>query len=78
MKESKIRTLQYDLERGLSRTLLKNHDTQAWLIQHVAATINWHRAGMDGRTPFQRRTGKSCRPMVAGNDASDRHTESLA
>ena len=38
-ERAQIRTLRYDMERGLSRTVLENHDTLAWLVQHVAATI---------------------------------------
>ena len=63
--KAKIRTLQYEMEGGLSRTVPENHDTPTWLLQHAAATINWHRTGVDGRTPFQRRTGKSFRRVVA-------------
>ena len=35
-----IRTFQYDLERGLNRTVLENQATLAWLVQHAEATIN--------------------------------------
>ena len=63
--KAKIRTLLYELERGLSRTAPENQDTLAWLVQHAAAPINWHRIGVDGRTPIQRRTGKNIRRVVA-------------
>ena len=63
--KAKIRILRYELESCLSRAMPESHDTVAWLVQHAAATINWHRTGVDGRTPFQRRTGKSFRRVVA-------------
>ena len=62
-----IRTLRHGLERGLNRTALENHDTLTWLVQHATATINWHRTGVDGRIPFQRRTSKGFRREVAPN-----------
>ena len=45
---SRFRTLRYELERGLSRTVPENHDTLAWLVQRAAATVNLHRTGVDG------------------------------
>ena len=43
----------------------ENHVTLAWLVQHAASTIDWHRTGVDERTPLRRRTGKSFRRVVA-------------
>ena len=63
--EVQVSDFQYELERGLCRTLLENHDTLSWLVPHAAATINWHRTGVGGRTPFQRRTGNSFWRVVA-------------
>ena len=82
VKEAKanIRTFRYELKRGLGREVPENHDTLAWLVQHAAATINCHRIGVDGRTPFHRRTHKNFRRvtpvgqtvvwMATGKDAS--------
>ena len=57
--------------------VLENHDTLAWHVQHAAATINWHRTGVDGRTPSQRRTGKSLRRVVALFGAENRWREGI-
>ena len=67
MKEvnAKIRTLEYELEKGLTRTVAENHDTLLWLVQHAAATVIKHRTGVDGRTPFHRRRSKSFQRVVA-------------
>ena len=55
---AKIVTPQHEVESGLSRTVRENHDTAAWLVQHAAATIDWHRSAVDARTLFERRTGR--------------------
>ena len=55
--QGKIRTLSCELDIGQSRTVPENDETLAWLVQHEAGTINWHRTLVDGRTPFHRRTG---------------------
>ena len=58
--KAKFRTLQYEVERGLSHTVPENHDTLAW------ATVNWHLAGVDGRhTVPKQNGGKSFRRVVA-------------
>ena len=45
--KAKVRTLRFERERGRSRTVRENHDRLAWLVQHAAATNNWHRIGED-------------------------------
>ena len=54
--QAKLRTLRFELEGFLGRTVLEHQHTLAWLVDavHAAATINWHHTGVDGRTPFQR------------------------
>ena len=41
------------------------HDVLAWIVLRAARAINWHRAGADGKTAIQRRTGKVFRRAAA-------------
>ena len=63
--KAKIRTLRQALEEGIGRVVPETHDILAWLVTHAAHTINWYRVGTDGKTPFQRRTGKGFKRVVA-------------
>ena len=56
--KAKIITLRHFAEEGLGRKIPETHDGLAWLVQHAAATVNWHRTGVDGKTAFERRTGR--------------------
>ena len=42
---------------GLGRRIPETHDSLAWLVTHAAATINWFRPGLDGKTPYELRVG---------------------
>ena len=68
---AKIRTLEYELEKGLTHTVADNHDTLAWLVQHEAATVIKRRTGVDGRTPFHRRRDKSFQRVVASHERQE-------
>ena len=51
--KAKIRTLQHELERALSRTVSENHDTLAWLLQHATSKNQWapHWRGLTNTIP---------------------------
>ena len=50
---------------GLGRRIPETHDSLAWLVTHAAATINWFRPGLDGKTPYELRMGRKFRRPVA-------------
>ena len=51
--KAKIRTLRHSTEDANPET----PDSLAWLVTHAAATINWFRPGLDGKTPYELRVG---------------------
>ena len=53
------------VEGGLGRRIPETHDSLAWLVTHAAATINWFRPGLDGKTPYELRVGRKFRRPVA-------------
>ena len=61
----KIRTLKHSTEMGLGRRIPETHDSLAWVVTHAAATINWFRPGLDGKTPYELRVGRKFRRPVA-------------
>ena len=63
--KAKIRTLRHSTEMGLGRRIPETHDSLAWLVTHAAATINWFRPGLDGKTPYELRVGRKFRRPVA-------------
>ena len=63
--KAKIRTLRHSTEMGLRRQIPETHDSWAWLVSHAAATINWFRPGLDGKTPYELRVGRKFRRPVA-------------
>ena len=63
--KAKIRTLRHSTEMGLGRRIPETHDSLAWLVSHAAATINWFRPGLDGKTPYELRVGRKFRRPVA-------------
>ena len=50
---------------GLGRRIPESHDSLAWLVTHAAATINWFRPGLDGKTPYELRVGRKFQRPVA-------------
>ena len=54
--------LRRSTEMGLGRRILETHH---WLVTHAAATINWFRPGLDGKTPCELRLGRKFRRPVA-------------
>ena len=63
--KAKIRTIRHATEAGIGRSIPEDHDVLAWLVQHAAATINWFRPGVDGKTPFELRMGRRMRRAIA-------------
>ena len=63
--KAKIRTLRHSTEMGLGRQIRETHDSLAWSVTHAAATINWFRPGLDGKTPYELRVGRKFRRPVA-------------
>ena len=63
--KAKIRTLRHSTEMGLGRRIPETHDSLAWLVTHAAATTNWFRPGLDGKTPYELRVGRKFRRPVA-------------
>ena len=63
--KAKIRTLRHSTEMDLGRRIPETHDSLAWLVSHAAATINWFRPGLDGKTPFELRVERKFRRPVA-------------
>ena len=63
--KAKIRILRHCTEMGLERQILEAHDSLAWLVTHAAATINFFRPGLDGKTPYELRVGRKFRRPVA-------------
>ena len=63
--KAKIRTLRHSTEMGLGRRIPETHDSLAWLVTHAAATINWFRLGLDGKTPYELRVVRKFRRPVA-------------
>ena len=63
--KAKIRTLGNSTEMGLGKRIPETHDSLAWLVTHAAATINWFRPGLDGKTPYELRVGRKFRRPVA-------------
>ena len=47
------------------RWVPETHDSLAWLVSHAAATINWFRPGLDGKTPYELRVRRNFRRPVA-------------
>ena len=62
--KAKIRTLMHSTEVGLGRRILETHDRLVWLVSHAAATINWFRLGLDGKTPHELRVERKFRRPV--------------
>ena len=60
--KAKIRTPRHSTEMGLAWRLI---NSLAWLVTHAAATINWFRPGLDGKTPYELRAGRKFRRPVA-------------
>ena len=63
--KAKIRTLRHSTEMGLGRRLPETHNSLAWLASHAAATINWFRPGLHGKTPYELRVERKFRRPVA-------------
>ena len=63
--KAKIRTLRHSTEMGLGRRIPETHDSLAWLVTHAAATINWFRPGLGGKTSYELRVGRKFRRPVA-------------
>ena len=63
--KAKIRTVRHTTEMGLGRRIPETHDSLAWLVTHAAATINWFRPELDGKTPYELRVGSKFRRPVA-------------
>ena len=63
--KAKNRTLRHSTETGLGMRIPETHDSLAWLVTHAAATINWFRPGLDGKTPYELRVERKFRRPVA-------------
>jgi len=63
--KAKTRSLAHALFRFLGIKLPTSHPTLTWLVAWAAMTINMGRRGLDGKTPWERRFGKTCRRFVA-------------
>ena len=63
--KAKIRTLRHSTEMGLGRQIPETHDSLAWLVTRAAATINWFRPALDGKTQYDLRVGRKFRRPVA-------------
>ena len=63
--KAKIRESRHSTEMGLGMRIPETHDSLAWLVTHAAATINWFRPGLDGKTPYELRVGRKFRRPLA-------------
>ena len=63
--KAKTRTLRHSTEMGLGLRIPETHDSLGWLVTPAAATINWFRPGLDGKTPYELRVGRKFRRPVA-------------
>ena len=55
-----VRVLKLQLEAKIKRTLAVQEPIMHWLIRWAAMTLSRFRVGPDGRTAYQRQTGKRC------------------
>ena len=57
--KGKIRTLRHAAEEALGRKIPDTAPALSWLVTFAAMSINLDRAGVDGRTPYELRYGRS-------------------
>ena len=63
--KAKIRTLSHSAEIGLGSRIPETHDSLTWPVTHAAATFDWFRPGLHGKTPYELRVGRKFRRPVA-------------
>jgi hypothetical protein len=62
--EDQVRTMKGALQRRLGVAIETSHPVMTWMIEHAAGLISRYLVGHDGRTAYQRHTGKKCREDI--------------
>ena len=63
--QDQVRTVKSSLEAGYKQHVPKNHSSIPWLVRHASQGINRYQVRKDGRTAYERTTGKNFTREVA-------------